>query len=165
MERFEHHSQTSYHQDCTAKANASLDIACGNVANVLDEIDSQGTLQKKENKTALIRIIETVMLCGEQELPLRGDDDSDGPLTLDKPEVKDGKFRALLRYRAKGGDEKLKSHIINSPKNATSVSPKIQNEIIEICGLILEREVVSKINSPVYFTILADKTMDVYSIE
>ncbi|KAF0732371.1 zinc finger MYM-type protein 1-like, partial [Aphis craccivora] len=113
---------------------------------------------------ALIPIIETIIFCGEQEISLRGNDDS-GPLNLAKPPKKDGKFRALLRYRANFGDENLKNHLINSNRNSTYISPSIQNEIIDICGQLIRKNIVTKINKADCFSILCDETLDVSGTE
>lgn len=108
-------------------------------------------------------IIETVIFCREQELSLRGDKDS-GPLTLETFLEKDGKFRALLRYRA-CYDDTLKEHIVNSPKNATYFSPIIQNEIPDTWGKLIQKKVVIQINSSECFALLGDETLDVSGIE
>lgn len=131
---------------------------------MLSQLQGPKNCEKKEqriiqNRLALTSIIETVLFCGEEELPLRGDGDH-GPHTLEKPILKDGNFRGLLRYRAAGGDVNLKNHIIDSPKNASYVSPDIQNEIISIVAEILQEKIVSKVNEAEIFSILADETMD-----
>ena len=72
-----------------------LDIQSGKSQDILSQIDTQRIQEKEKNRAALRPIIETILFCAEQELPLRGDSDS-GPVFLEKPEKKDGKFRALL---------------------------------------------------------------------
>lgn len=97
-------------------------------------------------------IIESVIFRGEQELSLRGDKDS-GSLSLGKPLHKDGKFRALLLFRA-SYEESLGKYVIKSSKNAKS-----QNEIIKVCGKLTQQP-KSK-----YFVILGDETFDVSGIQ
>lgn len=92
-------------------------------------MSSQRRKECEENRAAIRPIIKIIILCGDIEIPLR-DDGVSGPLSLEKPPKKDGKFRALLPYRANFGDEKLKEHILNCKNNASYMSPKIQNEII-----------------------------------
>ncbi|KAF2899682.1 hypothetical protein ILUMI_06489, partial [Ignelater luminosus] len=106
---------------------------------------TQRVREKKENLAAIRPIIETILFCAEQELPFRGDCDS-GLLALEKYEKKDGKFRALLRFRTNSGDEDLRRHFISSRKNATYMSPDIQNEIIQICSEIVIEEIMKKVN-------------------
>lgn len=50
---------------------------------------------------------------------------------MDEPEINDGNFQALLRYRAKV-DDVLQDHLQNSSKSATYLSPQIQNKILSI---------------------------------
>ena len=70
----------------------------------------------------------------------------------------DGNFRALLRYRAKGGDQSLTDHLLSSAHNATYLSPTIQNEIIDACNDLISGELVRKVNAARCFSVLADKT-------
>lgn len=77
--------------------------------------------KQEENRSELRPIIEMFIFWAEQELPLRGDIDSD-PLFLEKPLSKDGNFRSLLRFTVSFGDENLR-------KYATYINPKIQNEV------------------------------------
>lgn len=62
-----------------------MDSAAIDVASLLND---QRLKEKERNRTGLKPIIATIIFCGEQELPLRGDKDS-GPLTLEKPLGKD----------------------------------------------------------------------------
>lgn len=57
---------------------------------------------------------------------MRGDSDS-GPLTLEKPIIKDGKLRALLRFKVKPGVDELKRPIITSSRNATYQTFRMKN--------------------------------------
>lgn len=106
---------------------------------VASRIDMQRKKQVTENREALKPIIEMVIFCrARTNLPLWGkehDPENYSTVSLTKPHHKDGKFiRALLQFRASSGDEKLKSHLLNSPRNATYVSAPIQNEILDICS-------------------------------
>lgn len=127
-------------------------------------MNSHRQQQCEENRALLIPIIETLIFWGEQELPIRGNDDS-GPLNLAKPTKKDGKFCALLRFRENFGHKNLKNHLINSNKNSTYISPSIQNEIIDICGQLIRKNIVTKINKAGCFSILCDETLDVSGTE
>ncbi|GFR11216.1 repressor of the inhibitor of the protein kinase [Trichonephila clavata] len=100
----------------------------------------------------------------KQELPLRGDHDS-GALSLTRPEKKDGKFRALLRFRIESGDKNLEKHVLNSSKNATYMSPIIQNEVIQTCSDIVTEKVIDRISNAECFSLLGDETMDVSGTE
>ncbi|XP_050529454.1 52 kDa repressor of the inhibitor of the protein kinase-like [Daktulosphaira vitifoliae] len=78
--------------------------------------------------------------------------------------LNEGNFRALLRYRAEG-DELLKKNLLSTPKNATYLSKTIQNEIIETCHEVIRKKIVDKINQSKGFSVLADESTDISSIE
>jgi len=85
-------------------------------------------------------------ICGQQGLALRGDNDQGSIESLDLglPVNNDGNFRALLRFRAQGGDQHLASHLLN---NAMYISPVIQNEIIFACNEFMLNHIVCKVNA------------------
>ncbi|XP_025208701.1 52 kDa repressor of the inhibitor of the protein kinase-like [Melanaphis sacchari] len=95
---------------------------------------------------------------------MRGHDDS-GPIFNCEKDNNDGNFRSLLRFRALSGDLTLKNHLMNSSGKSVYISPMIQNEIIQICGSLIQKEIVLKINQAKFFTILADETCDISRIE
>jgi hypothetical protein len=112
-----------------------------------------------ENRELLAPVIETILLCGRNGLPLRGHRD-DGRIRLDVPSVTgEGVFRACLRYRANGGDVALKTLLQEANQNATMISKTTQNEIIEICGDIIVETVIGKVSG--FFAVLMDETTDV----
>lgn len=164
VEKFNNHSRTSYHKLCEIAGQNFLKVSSGKSFDIKAQIVSQRKKEVDENRAALIPIIETVIFCGEQEISLRGDEDS-GMLSLEKPEKNDGNFRALLRFRANSGDLHLKDHILNCKKNATYISPKIQNEILEACGTLIRNYIVKEANSSGFFSILADETLDISGVE
>jgi len=70
-------------------------------------------------------IIENVMFCGRQGLALRGHDEAGVTKSLTMQSHNDGNFRALLHYRASGGDNNLRRRLfsdsqrISVPKSRT----------------------------------------------
>ena len=88
-----------------------------------------------------MRIIDTIVLCGRQCLPLIwGHEDSQ--YYAEVGELSDGctgNFLEFLNYRVRGGDEVLAEHLKKCPKNATYISKTTQNDLIKCCGdFILE---------------------------
>lgn len=164
IEKFTSHSKAGYHRFCINAADNFSNVVNGKMNDVATQLISQRKQQRNENRLALKPIIETIIFCGEQEIPLRGDNDS-GPFSLQKLANKDGKFRALLRFRANSGDNNLKKHLLSCQQNASCLSPTIQNEIIDICGNLITKKLVTDINKSGCFTILCDKTLDVSGIE
>ena len=76
--------------------------------DIISQLDSGRSIQIAANRKKLIPIVETIKLCGRQELALRGTSDS-GPLIFNEsePEINDGNFRAILRMSNKCGDPSL----------------------------------------------------------
>lgn len=65
--------------------------------HILAKVDRGINIKRAKNRASLKPIIEPIIFCGEQKLPLRENDDH-GKITLQKPNHEDGKFRALIRY-------------------------------------------------------------------
>ncbi|KAL4154001.1 hypothetical protein QTP88_001834 [Uroleucon formosanum] len=102
----------------------------------------------------------------EHKIALRGTSDY-GPLSLDnsEPTYNDGNFLALLRMRISCEDKNLTYHIENQALNASYISPMIQNNFINICGKIIQDQLVNKINQAKCFSVLVDETTDVSRVE
>ncbi|XP_065569223.1 52 kDa repressor of the inhibitor of the protein kinase-like [Artemia franciscana] len=96
---------------------------------------------------------------GRQGIALRGDEDS-GKFTFFDPVKNDGNFRTLLRFRMKD-DPIMKDIFERSAGNAQYCSPRIQNELIDICGQLITEKIVDQDKSANCYTILADETTDI----
>ncbi|CAF3312963.1 unnamed protein product [Rotaria sp. Silwood2] len=129
-------------------------------------IDKRSQNKIAENRARLKPIIETILLCGKQNFPLRGHRDDGGLSTENEGLLADeGNFRALLQYRIESGDVELKQHIETCRKNATYISKTIQNELISIIGNLILKEIIQEVKAARFFTILLDETADVANIE
>jgi hypothetical protein len=105
--------------------------------------------------------VKTVIFCGRQGIPVRAHSDT-GTLALPggDPAVNDGNFCALLHFRIDAGDVALKEHLESCMRNATYISPKIQNEIVATCGDIIVEDITNRITQISIFSVLADETTD-----
>lgn len=78
---------------------------------------------------------------------------------------REGKFRDILKYRAKG-DEYLKNILNGCVKRNKYTNDIIRNQNIEAYNaIILKKIVVDKVNSSKCFSILAEETTDVATNE
>jgi hypothetical protein len=50
-------------------------------------------------------------------------------------------------------------------RNATYISPKIQNEIVATCGDIIVKDITNRITQSGFFSVLEDETTDVAGME
>jgi len=57
-----------------------------------------------------------------------------------EPAENDGNFRALLRYRMRGGDVALYNHLTGAAANATYLSATIQNELLVVAADIIREK-------------------------
>ncbi|KAL4090644.1 hypothetical protein QTP88_025438 [Uroleucon formosanum] len=162
---FRKHSTCDYHVTSVVKSDQFLDIFTKKQPSIIEAICVDRNVQIQENRKKLVPIIECIILCGRQEIALRGHNDS-GKMCVNGnifDLYNDGNFRAILRYRGKG-DNFLKLHLENSQRYKY-IGAKIQNEIIAACGDIIQKKIVEKINAAECFSILADETTDVSNKE
>ena len=86
-----------------------------------------------ENRQKLGSIVKTIVLCGRQNIPLRGHRDSATHLERDiEGTGNHGNFLALLYFRVEAGDTVLEEHLSKADRNATYTSGNIQNQIIDV---------------------------------
>ena len=100
------------------------------------------TIQK--NRQKLHSVVETTVLCGRQNIALRGHLDSCTDVEDARSAGKNhGNYWALLNFRISAGDTILRDHLQKAARNATYTSPDIQNQIINILGDHM-REIILK---------------------
>lgn len=110
------------------------------------------TAHQKEietNKKILASIISSVIFCGTHDLPLRGKQNHEGIL------------EDLLNLKIESGDQDLKQHLEHGKKNAMYTSPQIQNEIIELCGLVVKNEIIQEAKKAYAYSVMADESCDI----
>lgn len=88
-------------------------------------------------KKVLASIISTVIFCGTHDLPLRGEGQHEGV------------FEDLIKLKIGSGDQIMKEHIESGAKNATYTSPRIQTEIIDLCGDVIRDDIVAEGHMPI----------------
>lgn len=167
---FKNHQKTEYHLLSVQRANDFLiNFESRNEKTVDLLIDQQKKRIIESNKKRLVPIIKTILFCARNNLPLRGHRET-GSLSLDSVRSsciggEQGVLRALLAFRMDSGDKDLIGHFDTSPKNCTMISPKIQNQIIEVIGDIIIEKIVDRIRQFRYFSLLCDETTDISTIE
>lgn len=105
------HNRNKYHLDELQSGQHFLLSYENPSKSVINQVNSFRLKQVTENRDRLKPIIETLILCGRQNLPLRGHRD-DGELLNSNSTLlnNDGNFREILRYRVNSGDKILKKH-------------------------------------------------------
>nr|CAH7741000.1 unnamed protein product [Callosobruchus chinensis] len=107
------------------------------------------------NRSKLIPIVSTIVFCGTHDLSLRG------------RKSNEGNFQDLLQFRVEAGDKILQEHLSSCSGKTKYTSHRTQNTLINICGSLIQNEIVNSINSDqtVAFSLLADETADISGIE
>ena len=114
--------------------------------------------QVQFNTRALLWIINSIEFLVKQGLGLRGSNWDKGS------KREDGNFTSLLNFLSRYSAD-LKSHLHSSTENARCLSPKIQNEMIRINGDLIRQSVVKECNASPFWSVMADKEMDVSTTE
>ena len=91
----------------------------------------------EENINALRAIISTTILCGKQNILLRGHRD-DSTITVSNK----GNFHAILMLLG-NSDKNLQEHLLTGRRNATSTSKPVQEEVIRITGEYVRANVMN----------------------
>ena len=154
----DHQEKSPVHRDCVVLMNHFQQ-------RMKNEIVANKVAQEriKKNREKLNVILDTIVLCGQQDFPLRGHRDESK--YYEKQGDNPGNFQALLDYRRRGGDKILEEHFQNCPKNATYHSKTVQNELIECTGAFIVDKIVEEINTSGLFSVLADEVADVSNKE
>ncbi|XP_060874016.1 zinc finger MYM-type protein 1-like [Metopolophium dirhodum] len=164
LEYFKNHSNLEYHKKCVLDADRFLNMVKNPTLSIDKQIDIGKAREVMKNRKNIVPIIEAIILCGRQNLALRGHRDSGKMLTCSDSEINnEGNFREIHRYRAQG-DNDLKSYL-EGPGTIKYTSATSQNAIIEACNKVLLDKIVSRVNASKCFSILADETADVSGVE
>jgi hypothetical protein len=156
------HENAEYHKTAVLKTTNFVN-AMTQRRDIQTHIDTARIKQIEENRQRLIPIISTILLCGRQNIPLRGHRDSGSVEKLineDSLVKNEGNFRALLKYRIDGGDLILRQHLDNAVKNATYISKTTQNDIITTTGNIIRNKIIERVRNAKFFSVLVDETTD-----
>lgn len=118
IEKFDSHQKLSYHGRATLLADDFLKVMRKEKTSIDKSLDNSRITQAAENRLMLKPIINTVILCGRQNVALRGHRDY-GDFDVNNPSLEnEGNFRAFLRQKIMCGDENLQKHFQFCKRNA-----------------------------------------------
>ena len=156
------HQEKAYHKRSVLDMQDFVSVFVHGDINVHTRLDQARTKEVEQNRKRLHPIVDTILTCARQNIALRGHRLESEPLVADDEEqdTNDGNFRALLRYRIRGGDAALSAHVMTAKGNATYLSASIQNAIILAAGDLVKESVITRIKSTRFWVIIADETTD-----
>ncbi|KAJ8887020.1 hypothetical protein PR048_013234 [Dryococelus australis] len=88
LEGFSGHAKTSYHQNCSEFVENFLRVAQGQHQPILNQLSNEHARQDAENRVILGSIVDTIILCGRQELDFRSKHDA-GTVKTQATEIND----------------------------------------------------------------------------
>ena len=146
------HATKTYHSNAVAAMDSWLFSMNHPDQTIPAHMDKELLRRIAANRHIVGRIAQAVLFCGRQCIALR--EDSEDVASKGNP----GNFLAYLKDVATS-DDVLKHHIYAPlKKNATYLSPRCQNEIIDIIG---QQQILASILEEVrkarYFSVLADE--------
>ena len=115
------------------------------------QLDSSHSRDVQKHLHHLEKITETIMWLGKQGLPLRGHDESHDSLNR-------GNFLELLDLRSVD-NQALRKYLDN--ETFTYTSADVQNELIEIIGDLIQKNIVDTIKTSGAFSFILDGTQDI----
>ena len=116
-------------------------------------LDSTRSKKICNNRHYLKSIAETLLLTSRLEIALRGHDES-------KSSLNRGNFLEIFSLIA-SHDPIVQEYIDKGPKNATYLSPDVQNSILQIMGKMIRGTICEQVRQSGYFSLMADETKDV----
>ena len=100
----------------------------------------------------LVKIPEVIILCGKQNIPIRGHSEEDS------------NFTAILRHHAQYSPL-MAHHLAHANPCIKYTSPDVQNELIRLCGLAIRDPLVKACNTSLFYGFIADEATYVATIE
>jgi hypothetical protein len=127
------HASTEHHLIAVRKAEEFMRTMTNEQPSIQSRLNNALAERLAVNREKLASIMKTIVLCGRQNIALRGH--RDNATDIDRDTLcsdNHGNFLTLLQFRIDAGDTILHDHLNTAPQNATYTSNTIQNQIIEV---------------------------------
>uniref|UniRef100_A0A1X7TQY6 DUF4371 domain-containing protein n=1 Tax=Amphimedon queenslandica TaxID=400682 RepID=A0A1X7TQY6_AMPQE len=133
------------------------------ISSVLNQTTAN---QVAHNRLKLASISKTIVLCGRQNISLRGHRDNFTDIERDTAGLHNhGNFMALLNFRLDAGDVVLRDHLSKASRIATYTSSVIQNQLMDILSKQVRQHIIDIVEVAKWFCITADEVTDVSNKE
>ncbi|CAN7982371.1 unnamed protein product, partial [Ixodes pacificus] len=112
----------------------------------------------EKNLCILEVLVKAVLLCGRQNIPLRGHRDDETNASTNR-----GNFIAIVNLIAEH-DSRLRTHLDTAARNAKGTSKTTQNDLIDVIKTHIQASIAEKIaGESRVFSIIADEVTDRHS--
>ena len=164
IEMLNKHADKLYHKTSVAKLEDFQKVMVGQQPTIREQLNTAALQLVSTNRKKLHSIIETIILCARQNIPLRGHRDSGVDVECDV-NASHGNFWVLLQFRVAAGDTTLGDHLAHAPRNVTYTSPDVQNQVIDILGDYVREKILRKVREAGFFTLEANEVTDCSNME
>lgn len=120
------------------------------------DVDLQSKIRQETNvwRQVLERVIEVTLTLASCNMPFRGHDETENSKNP-------GVFLSVIKLLSKF-DPVLQNLLENKKKHSvTYLSPAVQTEVIEMLGNTIKQNIIKKIKSSPFFTVIVDTTQDI----
>ena len=161
LETVEKHTGKVYHKEAVATMDNFLKVMTNQQEKIYVKFSDTGKQLVATNRRKIQSIVETVILCGRQNIPLCGHRDSGVDVESDTSVAKNnGNFWALLQFRVSAGDNILRDHLASAAKNASYTSLDIQNQVIDMLADHVREKILVKVREAQCFTLITNEVTD-----
>ena len=115
IETLRQHNKKTYHVHSVSDMLAFMQVMNNEQPPINHQLVFAVAQQVQKNREVLKSIIKTVIVCGKQNIALRGH--RDDLKHLQQP-GNHGNFHALLKFRTEAGDKTLQTHLDKAPLNS-----------------------------------------------
>lgn len=131
----------------------NLNMARGTTVGA--RLDQEGRRVISNNRHYVKTLAESILLCAQQGIALRGHGDN-----MDDSSKNAGNFKAIVKLLSKH-DETVRKRLEEGPRNATFLGHAIQNELLAVMARMVMEKIQAEIHEAKYYTIIADETKDI----
>ena len=155
------HGKLEYHLTSQAKMTEFLARYEDPSQAINSRLSSEAQKRMENNEKVIESLFKVVLLCGKQGLAFRGhrDDHVNWAELEEDSSLNQGNFIELVHFWAET-DHVLSSRLQNSPANARYMSKTIQNDLIEVIGKCIRKDIIEEVKRSKYYTVIADEVTD-----
>ena len=166
LEMLRKHTDKDHHKTAIVRAEEFKRSMSSQQPNIQQRLSKSLADRILNNRQKLESILKTIILCGRQNIALRGHRDTALDIERDVAGMANhGNFVALLNFRIDAGDTVLREHMSTATRNATYTSNTIQNQIIAVLADQVITCIIGKVKAAKWFTVIADEVTDISNRE
>ena len=163
---FRRHMTTEHHKFAVVRADDFRKVMENQQPAIQHQINQAMTDTVASNRQKLALILKVILLCGRQNIALRGHRDNITDLENDTLSTENhGNFWDILQFRVDSGDTVIGEHLATAARNATYTSSVIQNQLVDVLCHQIRQKILDKVKRATWYTVIADEVTDISNKE